>query len=110
MPESSLRPSKFPAVAPPQGAQPPTFTPDNDVHLLDRIAILHRYRHISIAVFILASAAMMIQGYTSLQLYQGQAQIMIEDERATAVPGLNGPDTVYYEDPEPYPQHAMPGF
>jgi succinoglycan biosynthesis transport protein ExoP len=45
---------------------------------------------------------MMIQGYTTLQLYQAQAQIMIEDERATAVPGLNGSDTAYYEDPEPY--------
>src|SRR5262249_40991776 len=30
------------------------------------------------------------------------AQIMIEDERATAVPGLNSTENVFYEDPEPY--------
>jgi polysaccharide biosynthesis transport protein len=101
MPDSPLRPSKSIAHSGP-GTHPPSFTPDSDVHLLDRIAVLFRYRHIAIAVFVLASAAMMIQGYTTLQLFQAQAQIMIEDERATAVPGLNGADTVYYEDPEPY--------
>ena len=101
MPQSPLRPSKT-AGSHASGVHPPTFTPDSDVHLLDRIAVLFRYRHIAIAVFVLASAAMMIQGYTTLQLFQAQAQIMIEDERATAVPGLNGSDTVYYEDPEPY--------
>src|SRR5262245_64008218 len=101
MPESPLRPSRVVGNHAP-GTHPPTFTPDSDVHLLDRIAVLFRYRHIAIAVFVLASAAMMIQGYTTLQLFQAQAQIMIEDERATAVPGLNGSDTVYYEDPEPY--------
>jgi capsular exopolysaccharide synthesis family protein len=102
MREPSLRLSKPTAVGAPTGMQPPSFTPETDVHLLDRIAVLYRYRQIALAVFVLASAAMMIQGYTTLQLYQAQAQIMIEDERATAVPGLNGPDTVFYEDPEPY--------
>jgi succinoglycan biosynthesis transport protein ExoP len=101
MPDSPLRPSKPIAHGAPV-VQPLAFTPENDVHLLDRIAVLYRYRHIAIAVFLLSSAAMMIQGYTSLQLYQAQAQVMIEDERATAVPGLNASDAVFYEDPEPY--------
>jgi succinoglycan biosynthesis transport protein ExoP len=103
MPESTVRPSRAPAsTIPAAPVQPPPFTTESDVHLLDRLAVVYRYRHISFAVFVLASAAMMIQGYTTLQLFQGQAQIMIEDERATAVPGLNGPDTAFYEDPEPY--------
>src|SRR5215510_9045098 len=93
-------PSSKPAS--PQPGQGPAFAPENDVHLLDRIAILYRYRRIVIAVFVLTTAAMMIQGYTTLQLFQAQAQIMIEDERATAVPGLNNAENVYYEDPEPY--------
>jgi polysaccharide biosynthesis transport protein len=80
----------------------PTFSPENDVHLLDRIAVLYRYRRIVVAVFVLTTAAMMIQGYTTLQLFQAQAQVMIEDERATAVPGLNNAENVFYEDPEPY--------
>jgi len=97
-----LRLSRPTAVGAPSAVPPSSFTPETDVHLLDRIAVLYRYRQVALAVFVLASAAMMIQGYTTLQLYQAQAQIMIEDERATAVPGLNGPDTVFYEDPEPY--------
>ena len=99
MSQPPVRPSKPAAPAAPAG---PTFTPENDVHLLDRIAVLYRYRRIVVAVFVLTAAAMMIQGYTTLQLFQAQAQIMIEDERATAVPGLNNAENMFYEDPEPY--------
>jgi capsular exopolysaccharide synthesis family protein len=84
------------------GSSASTFVPDADVHLLDRIAVLYRYRRVASAVFILSSAAMMIQGYTTVKEYQAKAQVMIEDERATAIPGLNSSDNVYYEDPEPY--------
>ena len=56
------------------------------------------------AVFVLASAAMMIQGYSNIQVYQAQAQILIEDERSTAVPGITSTDNTYYQDPEPYYQ------
>ncbi len=80
-----------------------TYRAENDVHLLDRIAVLYRYRRIAVTVFVLTTAAMMIQGYTSIQLYQAQARILIEDERSmTVVPGLTNAD--YYEDPEPYYQ------
>jgi polysaccharide biosynthesis transport protein len=86
----------------PATATPAPFRTDGDVHLLDRLAVLYRYRGLAISVFVLTTAAMMIQGYTSIQLFQASAQIMIEDERATAVPGLNSTDTTFYEDPEPY--------
>lgn len=105
MPQPSMPPpSRVPSnPAPAAGpGQPPTFTPESDVHILDRLAVLYRYRRVVVAVFVLSTAAMMIQGYTSLQLYQAQAQIMIEDERATAVPGLNNAENMFYEDPEPY--------
>src|SRR4029453_18035476 len=103
MPQRSHLPrTPMPMPMPAQAAQPPTFTPDSDVHILDRLAVLYRYRRIVVAVFALTVAAMMIQGYTSLQLYQAQAQIMIEDERATAVPALNKWEKMFYEDPEPY--------
>ena len=55
------------------------FTPEADIHLLDRVAVLYRYRRVAIAVFVLTAAAMMIQGYTTLKLFQAGAQIMIED-------------------------------
>jgi polysaccharide biosynthesis transport protein len=93
------RPPSTGATAP---AQPPAFTPPTDVHLLDRLAVLFRYRQVAIAVFILSSTAMMIQGYSTVKLFKADAQIMIEDERAVAVPGLNNTENTYYEDPEPY--------
>jgi len=84
-------------------APAPGFTPDTDVHILDRIAVLYRYRRIAIAVFVLTTAAMMIHGYTTIQYYRAQGQLLIENERTTAVPGLAGNNAEqFYEDPEPY--------
>jgi polysaccharide biosynthesis transport protein len=74
----------------------------DEVHLLDRVAVIYRYRRIALTVFVLATAAMMIQGYSNIQVYQSKAQILIEDERSTAVPGITTTDNTYYEDPEPY--------
>jgi capsular exopolysaccharide synthesis family protein len=64
--------------------------------------VLYRYRRIAIAVFVLTSAAMMIQGYSTIQFYRAQGQLLIENERTTAVPGLAGQSAEFYEDPEPY--------
>ena len=47
---------------------------------------------------------MIIQGYSNVQIYQAQARLLIEDERSTAVPGLQNEQNTYYEDPEPYYQ------
>jgi succinoglycan biosynthesis transport protein ExoP len=83
-------------------AHPNAFAPESEVHLLDRFAVLYRYRRIAVTVFLLTSAVMMIQGYTNVQLFQARGQLLIEDERSTAVPGLQSTDNTYYEDPEPY--------
>src|SRR5689334_21403291 len=80
------------------------FVPENEIHLLDRLAVVYRYRGLCLTVFVLATAAMIIQGYTTIQLYQAQARILIEDERSTAVPGVQNDLNTYYEDPEPYYQ------
>ena len=76
--------------------------PNDEIHILDRLAVIYRYRRIVVTVFVLATAAMMIQGYSNIQVYQARAQILIEDERSTAVPGITSTDNTYYEDPEPY--------
>src|SRR5688572_24501996 len=69
----------------------------DEIHILDRLAVIYRYRRIAVTVFVLASAAMMIQGYSNVQVYQAQAQILIEDERSTAVPGITSTDNTYYQ-------------
>jgi capsular exopolysaccharide synthesis family protein len=83
---------------------PPPYAPENEVHLLDRIAVLYRYRRLCITVFILVTAAMIIQGYSNVKIYQAQARVLIEDERSTAIPGLQNEQNTYFEDPEPYYQ------
>jgi polysaccharide biosynthesis transport protein len=57
-----------------------------------------------VTVFVLVTAAMIIQGYSNVQIYLAQARILIEDERSTAIPGLQNDSNTYYEDPEPYYQ------
>ena len=108
-PQAAAKPSKTAAAASAQGGGPaapgsPHFAPETDVHLLDRLAVLYRYRHLCITVFVLVTAAMMIQGYSNVQVYVAQGRILIEDERSTAVPGLENDANTYYEDPEPYYQ------
>jgi len=86
-----------PLPQPPLGA-----AGDGDVHILDRLAVLYRYRRIAVTVFVLTTAALMIQGYSTIPMYQAKAQIEIDAERATALPGITTPDNTYFEDPEPY--------
>jgi len=75
---------------------------EGTIHLLDRVAILYRYRLIAISVFILTTLAVIIQGSTTVPMYGAQARILIESERSTAIAGLNASESQYYEDPEPY--------
>ncbi len=103
-------PPSIPLTAPPapSGARPapgaPQYSPEGDVHILDRLAVIYRYRRIAFSVFALTVAALMIQGYTTVQVFQAQGRLLIEDERSTAMPGLTTPENAYYEDPEPYYQ------
>jgi polysaccharide biosynthesis transport protein len=99
---SAPRPSSAPAPPPAAAGGTGQFVPEGDVHLLDRLAVLYRYRRLCVTVFILSTAAMIIQGYTNVQMYQALARLEINDERSTAVPGLSNDQNTYYEDPEPY--------
>jgi succinoglycan biosynthesis transport protein ExoP len=74
---------------------------DSEVHLLDRLAVIYRYRAIAASVFVLSTLALLIQGYSAIPMYEARTRILIEDERSTAIPGLN-PENQFYEDPEPY--------
>lgn len=90
--------------APAPAAPPPAvrFNADDGIHLLDRLAVVYRYRTIAATVFVLTTLAVMIQGYTAVQFYEAQAQLLIDEERSAAVPGLTSTETAYYQDPEPY--------
>jgi capsular exopolysaccharide synthesis family protein len=82
----------------------PGYSVNTDLHLLDRLAVLYRYRAVAAMVFILTTLAVVIQSYTAIPVYVAQGRLLIEDERtASVVPGLTA-DPGYYTDPEPYYQ------
>src|SRR3990167_8464294 len=81
-----------------------SYAPQSEVHLLDRLVVLYRYRWLCLTVFVLVSGAMIIQGYTTVRMYRAQARLQIDDERSTAIPGLQSDQNTFYEDPEPYYQ------
>src|SRR5215208_4381180 len=97
---TSTRPGS--GSAPGGGTAGASYTADGEVHILDRLAVVFRYRRIVISVFILTTMAMMVQDYSSVKVYRAQAQLLIEDERSTAMPGITSDANTYYEDPEPY--------
>src|SRR3954453_3092898 len=103
---SAPAPSTGAAPATPASPQtrPPQYSAESDVHLLDRLAVLYRYRRICVTTFVLVTAALTIQGYSTTQMFLAQGRLLIEDERSTAVPGLQNDANTYYEDPEPYYQ------
>jgi polysaccharide biosynthesis transport protein len=86
-----------PSLRPPA----PRSASDQD-HLLDRLAVVMRYRKIAAAVFVLTAGAIIVQGYSKVVMYQAQARLLIEDERSTATPGVSNQDYLYWQDPEPY--------
>lgn len=71
-----------------------------DVHLLDRLAVLHKYRYPALAVFLAVVGWSMLDSYTTVPVYRATARVLIDEENA----GLPGDfrDTFYYQDPEPY--------
>src|SRR3954463_12609504 len=103
---SAPAPSTGAAPATPVSPQTPSpqYSAEADVHLLDRLAVLYRYRRICVTTFVLVTAALTIQGYSTTQMFLAQGRLLIEDERSTAVPGLQNDANTYYEDPEPYYQ------
>ncbi len=83
---------------------PAPYAVESETHILDRLAVIYRYRAVAISVFILSALAIVIQNFSTVPMFQAQARLLIEDERSTAIPGLNASENQYYEDPEPYYQ------
>ena len=104
-PITSSAPSAQPQASAPQ--PPPTrktaglFSPDPNVHLFDRLAIIIKHWKAAVAVAILVVAAMMYQTYTTVPLFRAQARIQIDEEQTTVQTDFKEP-YLAYSDPEPY--------
>src|SRR5258705_5577219 len=79
------------------------FSPDPNVHLFDRLAIIIKHWKAAAAMAILVVAGMMYQTFTTVPLYRAQSRIQIDEEQTTAQTDFKEPALVY-SDPEPYYQ------
>src|SRR5512138_3113904 len=79
------------------------FSPDPNVHLFDRLAIIIKHWKAAIGVAMLVVAGMMFHTYTTVPLYRAQARVQIDEEHTTAQTDFKEPSLVY-SDPEPYYQ------
>ena len=76
-----------------------------DVHVLDRLGALLRYRWAALAVLALVMAGAVVFTYSESPMYRSTARILIEleDERSIALEGVSAASSSEYSlDPEPY--------
>ena len=78
------------------------FPVDSDIHLLDRLNAIYKYRLLAISVFMLVMVGVLLRTYTTTPLYRATTTVLIEDERGASVAGFNAQTTNDYVDPEPY--------
>jgi capsular exopolysaccharide synthesis family protein len=83
----------------------PSAVRPTEVHLLDRLHAIYRYRYVAATAFVLILGGSALFAYWQTPLYRASVRLLIEleDERSLAVEGV-GPTRAadYYQDPEPY--------
>ncbi len=100
---STAHASPAPAHQPAARKTAGLFSPDPNVHLFDRLAIIIKHWKSAAAVAVLVVAGMMYQTFTTVPLYRAQARIQIDEEQTTAQTDFKEPSLIY-SDPEPYYQ------
>jgi len=84
-----------PAPAQPTGSLPGGPGSEGDVHLLDRLSVLYRYRRIVLTVVVIVMIAGVVQTMTTTPEYRASARVQIDDERN--LPGLSTGAEMYIE-------------
>ncbi len=99
----SKPPAGQPAAGVPYGLPPgfAGFQAEPEVHLLDRLGVIYRYRRIVGTVFGLVMVGAIVQSYTAVPLYRATARVQIEEERPPIAGFQEAPVSVY-QDPEVY--------
>lgn len=80
-------------IEPPAPAAPISGLPggaghgDGEIHLLDRLSVIYRYRKVVVTVITLVLIAGAVQTMTTTPEYRATAQVQVDDERS--LPGLS---------------------
>ncbi|MEI6246402.1 MAG: Wzz/FepE/Etk N-terminal domain-containing protein, partial [Acidobacteriota bacterium] len=93
-------------IEPPAPAMPVSGVPggpggygESEVHLLDRLSVLYRYRNIVIAVVIVVLIGGAVQTYTTTKEYKANAVVQIDPDRPAIqgiAQGMFSPDDEMY--------------
>jgi capsular exopolysaccharide synthesis family protein len=59
--------------------------PEDDAHLLDRVKVLYKRRHIAIAVFLLILVGTAVYTFTATPVYEARSELLIEAENPNVV-------------------------
>jgi capsular exopolysaccharide synthesis family protein len=75
-----------------------------EVHMLDRLHALYRYRNVAIVAFAVILTGAFLKAYLQTPLYRASVRLLIEieDERTLALESLGTNRGYDYQDPEPY--------
>ncbi len=94
--------------APPRAGTSAPVTGLSEPHLLDRLAVLYKYRWLAATVFVLIVGWFMVDSYTKIPRYRATARILIEDQGSDSAATsdlMRG--TAAYQDPEIYMQTQL---
>ena len=69
--------------------------------ILDRLAVVSRYRHLIVAAVLLAIVGALLKTYTTLPLYRAHATVLLDETPVSADVFRSSPRR-YYEDREPF--------
>lgn len=85
-----------PAPAAPVSGLPGGHGPgEGEVHLLDRLSVIYRYRKIVITVILVVLVAGIVQTMTTTPEYRATARVQVDDERG--LPGVSTMEQVYQD-------------
>ena len=72
----------LPIGGPPTSPGFPAAPADREIHLLDRLSVLHKYRRPALGVFVVVVAWFMVDSYSMTPMYRSVARIEIESDNA----------------------------
>jgi capsular exopolysaccharide synthesis family protein len=82
------------------GAPPAMPGGDGDVHLLDRLSVVYRYRRLVISIVLLVVIGGVIQTFSTIPRYRATAVVEIAEERPLSSSLRDVEQQIYYQDPE----------
>jgi len=89
-------------TTPPESPVTVTSGITSSAHPLDRLATLVRHRKLAVTAFIVVVVGLMLQTYATVPLYRTSSQVLIQDERTTAVGNLNSNDPMFWQESDQY--------